>query len=273
MSKTRSIAPGIRNHPELALADRIARFAMCAAVFVVVLAVGLDVVSRAISVPSLSSGLFRQTVVVPVIEAMNEPIAERSPLIEHTVEQSDFQIEQKAEPVPVPEAKPSEEPQLPKPVVQPEVKQQPKAKKRIKTLPKPQPAVKAETADIPQTASTGSDTQGSDGGIGKTAVTNPAGSHRADNRAHALAVILNVIEANKSYPRRARQTGIQGTVRLAVSINAGGQITGVEGKEKHASVLLNRAALKAAEKLVGMRIEGIGAMTVEVPVRFELSGG
>lgn len=89
-------------------------------------------------------------------------------------------------------------------------------------------------------------------------------------RQSALALIVETIDANKSYPRRARQNGIEGTVMLRVTIASDGRIAAVDIKKKHASVLLNRAALKAANKLIGMHLEGIGPLEVDVPVVFEL---
>lgn len=89
-------------------------------------------------------------------------------------------------------------------------------------------------------------------------------------RQSALALIVDTIDANKSYPRQARQNGIEGTVVLCVTIGSDGRILTVDVRKKHASVLLNRAALKAADKLIGMRLEGIGPLEVDVPVVFDL---
>ena len=83
--------------------------------------------------------------------------------------------------------------------------------------------------------------------------------------------MLSVIEAHKSYPRRARQTGTEGIVRLAVAVGADGTVTGVSLETPHSSVLLNRAALKAAEPLVGRQTGLKHAVTLTVPVRFSLS--
>ena len=85
-----------------------------------------------------------------------------------------------------------------------------------------------------------------------------------------LAELLAVVEANKTYPRRARQTGQQGEVLLAVEIGPDGCVVSVTIRKKHASALLNRAALKAAEPLEGRPTKLKKAVTIVVPVRFEL---
>ena len=69
---------------------------------------------------------------------------------------------------------------------------------------------------------------------------------------------------------RARQTGQQGEVQLAVEIGPDGRVVDVSIRKKHASALLNRAALKAAEPLEGRPTKLRKAVTIVVPVRFEL---
>ena len=96
------------------------------------------------------------------------------------------------------------------------------------------------------------------------------GSGASDGTDRVLAELLAVIEANKTYPRRARQTGQQGEVLLAVEIGPDGRVASVSIRKKHASALLNRAALKAAEPLEGRPTKLSKAVTIVVPVRFEL---
>ena len=80
-----------------------------------------------------------------------------------------------------------------------------------------------------------------------------------------------MIDAHKRYPRRARQTGAEGDVVLAVMIDGNGVVTHVVLNKPHASVLLNRAALKAAEPRIGQKPPLSTPLTVDVPVRFTLS--
>lgn len=253
-------------------ARRGARLTFAAVLCGTILAVGLDVFHQAIAVPSLPKGLFQQKVVV-ALEETPEPKPQdiKDPVIEHTVDQSDVKIDAKPEPVvepkpePVPEIKPEPKP-LP-PVKKPKPKPVTKPKPAPKPAPKPEPVVEPqEPAPIPETR--GQADTGAAGGTGGSGVHHSASSDAA--RQSALALIVDTIDANKSYPRRARQNGIEGEVMLRVAIGADGRIASVDVKKKHASVLLNRAALKAADKLLGMRLEGIGPLEVDVPVVFEL---
>ena len=264
-------APKINAQREALAAARGARGVLAAFAAALIAAVGMNSVTQAISVPSLPSGVMRQKIVVPLVE---EPLAAQKPnetLIEHTVAKSDFQIEKKiAEPVieskPEPKLEPKPEP---KPVPKPKVRPQPKAQPRPQPQSEPKAAVqKAKESPASEVKSTGSDAAGASGGVGLSAGSNLGQAKAA--RESALAVIVNVIEANKSYPRRARQTGVEGEVLLTVRIAAGGLISSVDIKKKHRSALLNRAAARAAEKLLGMRIEGAPQMTVDVPVVFSL---
>lgn len=116
----------------------------------------------------------------------------------------------------------------------------------------------------------GSSETGTAGGSSPVAAGSHAASSASD-KASALALIVDVIEQNKRYPRRARQTGTEGVVVLAVRIGADGMVIAVDVARKAASNLLNRAALSAAEKLLGQRLPMKSALTVEVPVVFSLT--
>lgn len=252
-------------------AGRGARLTFAAAVCGTVLAVGLDGFHQAIAVPSLPKGLFQQKVVVTLEETPEaKPLDIKDPVIEHTVDKSDVKIEAKPEPViepkpePVPEVKPEPKPEPPPPVKKPKAKPVPKPKPAPKPVPKPEPVVEPQ-APAPEIR--GQAEEGASGGMGGNGAHHSASSDAA--RQSALALIVDTIDANKGY-RRARQNGIEGTVMLRVTIDSDGRISAVDVKKKHASVLLNRAALKAANKLIGMRLEGIGPLEVDVPVVFEL---
>lgn len=268
-------APPINAQREALAAARGARGVLAAFAAALIAAVGMNSVTQAISVPSLPSGVMRQKIVVPLVE---EPLAAQKPnetLIEHTVAKSDFQIEKKiAEPVIDSKPEPKHEPKPePKPVPKPKVRPKPAPKSKAQPRPQPQSepkavVQKAKESLASEVKSTGSDAVGASGGVGLSAGSNLGRAKQA--RESALAVIVNVIEANKSYPRRARQTGVEGKVLLTVRIAAGGLISSVDVKKKHRSALLNRAAARAADKLLGMRIEGAPQMTVDVPVVFSL---
>ena len=262
-------APKINAQREALAAARGARGVLAAFAAALIAAVGMNSVTQAISVPSLPSGVMRQKIVVPLVEDPPATKKSKETLVEHTVAKSDFQIEKKiAEPVIESKPEPKLEPK-PKPVPKPKVRPQPKAQPRPQPQSEPKAAVqKAKEFPASEVKSTGSDAAGASGGVGLSAGSNLGQAKEA--RESALAVIVNVIEANKSYPRRARQTGVEGEVLLTVRIAAGGLISSVDIKKKHRSALLNRAAARAADKLLGMRIEGAPQMTVDVPVVFSL---
>ena len=248
---------------EIRRADRFARVAVAAAALGLLAAGLLTVVQKAIAVPELTKGILRDETTVVIETVAMTPAKE--PLVEHLADASDVKVEAKPEPVkeetpPPPEApKVIEEPK-PKPVV----KKPPVKKKPVK---KDFPVDKTEVK-----ASDGAKASAAlSGGNSASPAQGTASGTSADARNIALATIVAVIDEHKRYPRRARQTGAEGDVVLAVTIDGNGIVTGVVLKKPHASVLLNRAALKAAEPLIGVKLPLSAPLTVEVPVRFTIS--
>ena len=250
---------------EIRRADWFARVAVAAAALGLLAAGLLTVVQKAIAVPELTKGILRDETTV-VIETVPMTPAKES-LVEHLSDASDVKVEAKPEPVkeetpppPPPEApKVIEEPK-PKPVVKkPSVKKKPVKK----DLPVDKTEVKASDGTKTPTALSG--------GKSASPAQGTASGTSADARNAALAKIVAVIDEHKRYPRRARQTGAEGDVVLAVTIDGNGIVTGVVLKKPHASVLLNCAALKAAEPLIGVKLPLSAPLTVEVPVRFTIS--
>lgn len=250
---------------EIRRADRFARVAVAAAALGLLAAGLLTVVQKAIAVPELTKGILRDETTV-VIETVPMTPAKEA-LVEHLSDASDVKVEAKPEPVkeetpppPPPEApKVIEEPK-PKPVV----KKPPVKKKPVKKdLPVDKTEVKASDGAKASAALSGGDSASPTQGT--------ASGTSADARNAALAKIVAVIDEHKRYPRRARQTGAEGDVVLAVTIDGNGIVTGVVLNKPHASVLLNRAALKAAEPLIGVKLPLSAPLTVEVPVRFTIS--
>lgn len=250
---------------EIRRADRFARVAVAAAALGLLAAGLLTVVQKAIAVPELTKGILRDETTVVIETVPMTPAKE--PLVEHLSDASDVKVEAKPEPVkeetpppPPPEApKVIEEPK-PKPVV----KKLPVKKKPVKkNLPVARTEVKASDGTKAPTALSGGDSASPAQGT--------ASGTSAEARNAALAKIVAVIDEHKRYPRRARQTGAEGDVVLAVTIDGNGIVTGVVLKKPHASVLLNRAALKAAEPLIGVKLPLSAPLTVEVPVRFTIS--
>ena len=250
---------------EIRRADWFARVAVAAAALGLLAAGLLTVVQKAIAVPELTKGILREETTVIIETVPMTPAKE--PLVEHLADASDVKVEAKPEPVkeetpppPPPEApKVIEEPK-PKPVV----KKPPVKKKPVKKdLPVDKMEVKASDGAKASAALSGGDSASPAQGT--------ASGTSADARNAALAKIVAVIDEHKRYPRRARQTGAEGDVVLAVTIDGNGIVTGVVLKKPHASVLLNRAALKAAEPLIGVKLPLSAPLTVEVPVRFTIS--
>ena len=249
---------------EILRADWFARVAVAAAALGLLAAGLLTVVQKAIAVPELTKGILRDETTVVIETVPMTPAKE--PLVEHLADASDVKVEAKPEPVeetpppPPPEApKVIEEPQ-PKPVV----KKPPVKKKPVKKdLPVDKTEVKASDGAKASAALSG--------GKSASPAQGTASGASTDARNTALAKIVAVIDEHKRYPRRARQTGAEGDVVLAVTIDGNGIVTGVVLKKPHASVLLNRAALKAAEPLIGVKLPLSAPLTVEVPVRFTIS--
>lgn len=284
---------------ETQFADRAARTVVTVAAVSLVLAGGWEVTQKVIQVPNVAAALFREETAVRLVDVPQETLREvpetpiEKPLVEHLTEESDFEVparpEPEPEPVPEPEPIPQPEP-IPEPEPKPEpkpepVKPKPQPKPAPKRVEKPKPVQKHAPKPAPAAAPTPAPSlealegpvaqagqaglsEGREGGVG-TGVSG-SGSGASDGTDQVLAELLAVVEANKTYPRRARQTGQQGEVQLAVEIGPDGRVVDVSIRKKHASALLNRAALKAAEPLEGRPTKLTKAVTIVVPVRFEL---
>lgn len=250
---------------EIRRADWFARVAVAAAALGLLAAGLFTVVQKAIAVPELTKGILRDETTVVIETVPMTPAKE--PLVEHLSDASDVKVEAKPEPIKeeTPPPPPPEAPKvIEKPKPKPVVKKPPVKKKPVKKdLPVDKTEVKASDGAKASAAPSGGDSASPAQGT--------ASGTSADARNIALATIVAVIDEHKRYPRRARQTGAEGDVVLAVTIDGNGIVTGVVLKKPHASVLLNRAALKAAEPLIGVKLPLSAPLTVEVPVRFTIS--
>lgn len=249
---------------EIRQADWFARVAVAAAALGLLAAGLLTVVQKAIAVPELTKGILRDETTVVIETVPMTPAKE--PLVEHLSDASDVKVEAKPEPV--------EETPLPPPPEAPKVIEEPKPKPVVKKPPVKKKPVKKDLP-VGKTEVKASDGAKASavlsGGDSASPAQGTASGASADARNIALAKIVAVIDEHKRYPRRARQTGAEGDVVLAVTIDGNGIVTGVVLKKPHASVLLNRAALKAAEPLIGVKLPLSAPLTVEVPVRFTIS--
>lgn len=259
-----------RDHSlEAARASRWACGILVLFVGTICLTLGMNVVSRELFVPTLPSGLFRQKMTVQ-LEAIRFANVDQGQIVEHTVDKSDFKVDQKEsahESKPLPEVKP----ESPKKVKLLRVLHKPKSlqKPAEQSSTKPLMTDPKEQENQFQQATQGSTDDGKSGGAG-TSKGSYLGGGQTSSQESVLAVIVGVIEANKYFPKRARQRGIEGKVVLTVNVSETGLIVSVDIKEKHNSSLLNRAALRAAEKLQGMHLQGVGRMSVSVPVVFKI---
>lgn len=250
---------------EIRRADWFARIAVAVTVLGLLAAGLLTVVQKAIAVPELTKGILRDETTVVIETVPVTPVKE--PLVEHLADASDVKV--KAKPAPVKE-------ETPPPPEAPKVIEEPKSKPLVKKPPVKKKPVKK---DLPAANTEVKATDGVKapaapavtGGASAAPAEGSASGVSADARNAALAKIVAVIDAHKRYPRRARQTGAEGDVVLAVMIDGNGVVTNVVLKKPHASVLLNRAALKAAEPLIGQKLPLSAPLTVDVPVRFTLS--
>lgn len=250
---------------EIRRADRFARVAVALTVLGLLAAGLLTVVQKAIAVPELTKGILRDETTVVIETVPMTPAKE--PLVEHLSDASDVKVEAKAKPEPVKE-------ETPPPPEAPKVIEEPKPKPVVKKLPvKKKPVKKDLPIDKTEVkASDGAKASAAlSGGKSASLAQGTASGVSTDAQNAALAKIVAVIDEHKRYPRRARQTGAEGDVVLAVTIDGNGIVTGVVLKKTHASVLLNRAALKAAEPLIGVKLPLSAPLTVEVPVRFTIS--
>ena len=250
---------------EIRRADWFARVAVAAAALGLLAAGLFTVVQKAIAVPELTKGILRDETTVVIETVPMTPAKE--PLVEHLADASDVKVEAKPEPV-------KEETPPPPPPEAPKVIEEPKPKPVVKMPPvKKKPVKKDFPVDKTEVkASDGAKASAAlSGGDSASPAQGTASGTSADARNAALAKIVAVIDEHKRYPRRARQTGAEGDVVLAVTIDGNGIVTGVVLKKPHASVLLNRAALKAAEPLIGVKLPLSAPLTVEVPVRFTIS--
>ncbi len=244
-------------------ATKLARGIVAVVVGGVLLFLTTDFVQQHFAVPSLPVGLLREKIVLTqMIEEV--PQVKKEKLIEHTVDESDYAVKTppKVEPPPEP-VKPKVEP---KPKPKPKPKPQPKPKPKPKVKPKPAPEPQVEPPQEP----VGTGDRGVATGSAQSVASDMAGNAAQGEADMAIAMIVAEIEKRKKYPRRARQTNQEGTVLLTIQINRFGSVISVDFAQKARSSLLNLAAMKAADKLIGRQLPVKRELTVRVPVVFEL---
>lgn len=202
-------------------------------------------------------------------------------------EDSPFEIpepaapEKKVEPEVAPEPKMADTPKLaPKPEPKPERKPKPAparkpAKAEAVKTPRPK-AAQPEMADTDAAARGASGAAGTALTPGKAAASMPgaAGSVKSEpDKSAALAVLLQAVERHKQYPRQGRRSGAEGTCRLLVHVASDGRVSACSLSEGSGKSVLDAAAKRLGEKLVGLSVAQTGGFQVLIPVHYRLTDG
>lgn len=211
---------------------------------------------KSISLPSMERR------VVMVMEQLPPPVpkAKEPELKKIAAENSDFLIpeEPKVEPKPEPVV---EKPKSAPPLVKEKTKPKPKQKNKAKPVPKPKPVKKA--------------VEEVEGVENATPSSVPAAIGNAKNEANresaVLAAILQTLEKHKRYPRAGRRSGAEGSCGLMVRIGADGKVISAEVQEKSGKSVLDAAASRLGEKLIGLYVGSAGEINVLVPVHYRLT--
>jgi protein TonB len=176
-----------------------------------------------------------ESVVEPVAEPVTEPVAEPvaepeppKPVIE------EIQVRQEEKPQPIePRPRPVQKPVPETPVKKPEVARKPSAEPKPPPLPEVKTAVAESSEAIPLQP-----------------VEDLALIRRIEHEYRAR--LQAAIEANKTYPRRARRLRQQGSVVVAFEVKKNGSIMNLEVASPSDSEILDTAALKTVQKVSGL---------------------
>ena len=230
---------------------------------------------RTLSLPSVEA---RRVFMVQAQFRTVPPPEEKQPDMEKILTQeSDFLVPEQPEPVvekkpepvkPEPEVRPVPEPET-KPVVKPEPERRPAPKPKAKKPPRPAP--KAEAA-LPAPEGKAAE-NASSVSAAAASVPEAVGSEKAesDRRSAVLAGLLQAVEKHKRYPRQGRRSGAEGTCTLMVQIGADGRVVSCSLAEASGRTVLDAAARRLGEKLVGFDVGSSGALRVLIPVHYRLT--
>lgn len=81
--------------------------------------------------------------------------------------------------------------------------------------------------------------------------------------------LVKVIERNKHYPKRARAYGIQGVIKVVVSIDSHGVVKNYH-LENGGHALLRMATQEASAKLIGLQTSASSASQLTIPVYYQI---
>ena len=200
---------------------------------------------------------------------MKKLLAEESPV---TVPETLLQ-EEKPEPVEERKIEPKTEEMKPESGRKVMPKKKPAPKPKAVKPPSSVQAKPAERTPLTAVAASGEDAVGASSGTAAVSVHAVAGSGKAaaDRRNEALAAVLEAVERYKQYPRQARRSGAEGTCTLRVHIADDGRVDGCVLVENSGRAVLDAAAKRLGEKLMGLKTGTSGGFSILVPVHYRLS--
>lgn len=219
----------------------------------------------------------RTTLVHAQFRTVQAPKVRQPEMKKVLAEASDFQVAEKlreeVRPKPAVERTPD-----PLPKVKPKPKRKPVPAEKPRAVPEPAPASKKAEPAVPASAQNIPDAaqQGAVSSV-QAAAASPgaAGSvaAEADRRNEALAAILRAVEKYKQYPRQGRRSGAEGTCVLRVHVGGDGRVDSCSLSEGSGRSVLDAAARRLGEKLVGLSVGTKGGFHVLVPVHYRLTDG
>ena len=226
---------------------------------------------RTLTVPAMQSRkvAFVQTQ-FRTIPASKTPQPEMKKLL---AQNSTFEIpeqpRQEARPEPAAEKKPE-------PEVRTEPERAPKPVPKPKKKPKPVEKTERKVSQVREKADslgTQSEKTGSASGTAGVSLPGAAGSEKpeADRKGRALAVLLQAVEKYKQYPRQGRRSGAEGTCRLLVHVSSDGTVDSCTLSGESGRAVLDAAARRLGEKLVGLNVGTEGGFHVLIPVHYRLT--
>lgn len=92
----------------------------------------------------------------------------------------------------------------------------------------------------------------------------------ADAADSYLQLVRSLIEEHRTYPRRARRMGIEGTVTVHIAIGADGALHAVSVASSAGAGDLDRAALRMVRAAAPFPVPPGGPMQLRLPIRFAL---
>ena len=259
----------------------VAAFGMCGVMGLLLLTVFVLHAERTLTLPAAE---MRSIFLVQAqFRTVPEKKAEQPEMQKILTEESEFVIPE--EPEPVVEKKPEPVKTEPKSEPEPEVKpvSEPEQKPEVKTAPRPKPKAKPKPVSQKpvKKAAVQADVEGERAAMepqvpsGNAAVSMPGatGREKAEKKreSEALAVLLQAVERHKRYPRQGRRSGAEGTCTLMVQIGADGRVVSCSLAEASGRTVLDAAARRLGEKLVGLDVGSSGSLRVLIPVHYRLT--